>query len=561
LASNYWSSTTNANNTDNAWIMNFNNGNDNNNNKSNNNYVRAVRGGKCSLLSFAAVHRAYLDCRKRKRGTINALKFEVDALGNLFDLALDLQKNRYRPSRSVCFITRSPKLREIFAADFRDRIVHHLMVRELEKVWEPRFIHDSYASRKGKGIHGAVQRLQSFMRKAGKSGKQRAWFLQLDIRSFFMSIDKAVLFDMFKNDPKCPAEILNLLSIVIFHDPTSDYTFKGDPSMLKRVPAHKSLFGVGPAKGLPIGNLTSQFFSNVYLNELDQYVKHHLRCCHYLRYVDDFILVSAGQEELMCWQEKIAAFIADRLKLRLKEQNRPKPVSEGADFLGYIVRPGYILARRRVVNNLKYKLARFREEFVPSSKANQGAGRKAKEKRRPAQGEKRLIVDPDRALALQQVLASYLGHFRHGNCHRLVRHLVSRNPWLAQLYDLKEGTPAPKAVPARAFKTMRTQVGFFRQRYPDRVLLFKLGRFVEAYGADALFIHWLRGFTLMRRHRGMQISAGFPARMAPGIRNRLLASGKKTVMLAEGPLTGGVRQRYVRELMWPAMKPKTGEVR
>ena len=127
MSSNYWSSTTNANNTDNAWHVNFNNGNVNNNNKSNSYYVRAVRGGKCPLLSFESVYRAYLDCRKRKRGTINALRFEYNLLENLYNLTLDLQKGTYRPSRSVCFITTTPKLREIFAADFRDRVVHHLI--------------------------------------------------------------------------------------------------------------------------------------------------------------------------------------------------------------------------------------------------------------------------------------------------------------------------------------------------------------------------------------------------------------------------------------------------
>ena len=137
--------------------MNFNNGNDNNNNKNNDNYVRAVRGGKYPLFSFESIYKAYLDCRKRKRGTINALRFEYTLLDGLSDLALDIQKGTYRPSRSVCFITRSPKLREIFAADFRDRIVHHLVVRELEKQWEPRFIFDSYACRKNKGIHAAVR--------------------------------------------------------------------------------------------------------------------------------------------------------------------------------------------------------------------------------------------------------------------------------------------------------------------------------------------------------------------------------------------------------------------
>ena len=125
------------------------------------------------------------------------------------------------PSRSVCFITRTPKLREIFAADFRDRIVHHLVVRELEKQWEPRFIFDSYACRKNKGIHAAVNRLQQFMLKASCNRKKAAYFLQLDIRSFFMSIDKQILFTIFKNT-NLTEELIGLLHEIIFHDCTEN---------------------------------------------------------------------------------------------------------------------------------------------------------------------------------------------------------------------------------------------------------------------------------------------------------------------------------------------------
>lgn len=297
MSSNYWSSTTNANNTNNAWHVNFNNGNINNDNKSNNYYVRAVRAGKCELLSFASVYRAYFDCRKRKRGTVNAIRFEYDLLENLTQLALDLQQGAYRPSRSVCFVTTSPKLREIFAADFRDRIVHHLVVRELEGIWEPKFIHDSFASRKGKGTHAAVKRLQGFLWRATCSMKKPAWYLQLDIRSFFMCIDKDILFAMLEKalanmEEQKRCGLLYLLCRIIYHDCTADYRFKGSPAMLDKVPAHKSLFTCETGKGLPIGNLTSQFFANVYLNELDQFVKHTLKCRCYVRYVDDFVLVS-----------------------------------------------------------------------------------------------------------------------------------------------------------------------------------------------------------------------------------------------------------------------------
>ncbi len=294
MSSYYWSSTTNANNSGNAWNVNFNNGNVNNNNKSNSYYVRAVRAGKCSLLSWASVYRAFLDCRRHKQGTINALKFEMDLLDNLSSLALELQKGSYQPSRSVCFVATRPKNREIFAADFRDRVVHHLVVRQLEKIWEPRFIFDSYASRSGKGVHAAAKRLQQFMGKATCSRKKTAWFLQLDLRSFFMSIDKEILFHIFEqgleavDDPE-KNTLLYLLYRIIFHDCTRNYSFKGKRAMLDMIPDHKTLFKIPNGKGLPIGNLTSQFFANVYLDKLDQYVKHQLKCRYYIRYVDDCV--------------------------------------------------------------------------------------------------------------------------------------------------------------------------------------------------------------------------------------------------------------------------------
>ncbi len=134
-----WSSTTNVNNTDNAWNVNFNNGNVNNNNKTNNNYVRPVRGGQLSkedIFSFKNLYKQYINCRKRKRNTINALRFEINLEENIINLQKELLSDRYYPSRSVVFIIKKPKFREIIAADFRDRIVHHVIVDHLEKKWE-----------------------------------------------------------------------------------------------------------------------------------------------------------------------------------------------------------------------------------------------------------------------------------------------------------------------------------------------------------------------------------------------------------------------------------------
>ena len=142
------------------------------------------RGKIREPFSFANIYRQYLNCRKRKRNTINVLKFEIGAEENLLRLQERLQKKTYYPSRSVCFVVNKPKLREIFAADFKDRIVHHILVDYLERIWEKIFINDSYACRKDKGTHKGVKRLQSFIRKITKNGTHRAYYMQLDIHRF-----------------------------------------------------------------------------------------------------------------------------------------------------------------------------------------------------------------------------------------------------------------------------------------------------------------------------------------------------------------------------------------
>ena len=129
-----------------------------------------VRINMEDIFSFGNIYRCYLACRKNKRNTINALKFEINAEEDILKLERELKAKAYRPSRSILFAARRPKLREIFAADFRDRVVHHILVDYLERIWEKVFIYDSYACRKGKGTHEAVMRLQSFLRKVSKNG-------------------------------------------------------------------------------------------------------------------------------------------------------------------------------------------------------------------------------------------------------------------------------------------------------------------------------------------------------------------------------------------------------
>jgi RNA-directed DNA polymerase len=541
VSSNYWSSTTNANNSGNAWNVNFNNGNVNNNNKTNSYYVRAVRAGKCSLLSFASVYRFFFDCRRRKRGTINAIKFEIDLLENLFSLALDLQKGSYQPSRSVCFVTTRPKNREIFAADFRDRVVHHLVVDELEKIWEPRFIFDSFSSRSGKGIHMAAKRLQQFMLKATCNRKKTAWFLQLDIRSFFMGIDKDILFNIFEQDSAYASDsekntLLYLLHRIIFHDCTKNFYYKGNIAMLDMIPAHKSLFKIPGGQGLPIGNLTSQFFANVYLNKLDQYIKHQLKCRYYLRYVDDFILVSQNREQLADWYHRIETFLTTQLALSLKPGSRIKRVSDGADFLGYIIRPNYMLVRKRVVNNLKSRLAEFRSEMVKK----EGIANIEVEK---------YAMNPEKVYKLQQVLSSYLGHFKHANTWKLVHHIFARHTWLREYFFFIKGRFFYKFKHKGMFRTLRSQVNFFRYRLPFTILFFQVGKYVEIYGKDAQMLSKPFHIKIKQNYRGMDYGAGFPQWRLRNFMEKTLALGKHVAKINQSEIPGVyVRERYVYEL-------------
>jgi len=260
------------------------------------------------IFSFGNIYRCYLNCRKNKRNTINALKFEINADKNILRLEKELKHKTYRPSRSILFATRKPKLREIFAADFRDRVVHHILVDYLERIWEKVFIYDSYACRKEKGTHKAVMRLQSFLRKVSRNGKRKAYYLQLDVKDFFTAIDKNILFGLIKRKVS-DKDILWLTEKSIFWDCTQSFVLRDRKNIMKKIPLNKSIFGKENKRGLPIGNLTSQFFANVYLNELDQFAKHALKVKYYIRYVDDLVLLSETKEELMRWIGEIERFL------------------------------------------------------------------------------------------------------------------------------------------------------------------------------------------------------------------------------------------------------------
>lgn len=281
----------------------------------------------------------------------------------------------YKPSRYSCFVVLHPKPREIFSPSYSDRIVHHLLVDKMEPLTDKKLIFDSYANRKTKGTHTAVNRLRYFMQK-----KNTEYYLQADIASFFPSIDKNVLFQIFNKQLKTlvsdesvsvsEAQRLTMIATrVIFQDVTKPPPiFTGNQHLLKILPKHKSLFHQPKDKGLPIGSLTSQYFANLYLNELDQFVKHKLRAKYYLRYVDDFIILHDCPRQLNQWKEDINQFLKEKLRLSL----HPKKIQlqrtcHGIDFLGYVTYRDHTKVRSRTVRSFKRRLYFFNHLIDPIS--------------------------------------------------------------------------------------------------------------------------------------------------------------------------------------------------
>jgi len=419
------------------------------------------------LFSLENIYRAYRKCRRRKRTTCNALSFEQNLEENLLALHEDLNSGTYAPGRSLAFLVKKPKRREIFAADFRDRVAHHILVGRLERTWEPMFIHDSYACRNGKGTHKGVERLQAFTRKVTANATRQAWYLQLDIRGYFVTLDRNILYKRLATHEFDPA-VLWLIRMILFNEATMNCRFrKVRRADFDPLPPHKTLFKARPACGLPIGNLTSQFFANVYLDILDQFVKHRLKARYYLRYCDDMVLLSTDKGELEEWGQQIEGFVKTRLRLHLNERRRLRPVSDGIDFLGYIVRPDYLLVRRRVVGALRERLEQAEHALCGLGMAEHDNGRVAFPWAWGLLGK------------ICQWLNSYLGHFGKASSYRLIRRLRGRFVWLDEYFRWQEGKVIFRCPVPRHALRLSQQKMWFVNRLPGHIIMLQLGRFWE----------------------------------------------------------------------------------
>jgi len=280
------------------------------------------------LCSFEHLYNAFLRARKGKRKQEEIAAFERNLEPELFDIQGSLLDQSYQPGGYYSFYRTEAKRRLISAAPFRDRVVHHALVGVMEPIFEWRFIFDSYANRKGKGTHRALDRCTYYLRR-------NAYSLQCDMRQFFPSIDHAILKSMLASvihDEKLlwlAGQIIDT-GVGVLDEEYDMHWFPGD-----------DLLSASRPRGLPIGNLTSQFWANAYMNALDQFVKRQLKCRSYVRYVDDILLFAYDKVTLQDWKQAIIEFLGT-LRLTIHEESAPvRPAGEGLPFLGFIVYPDH----------------------------------------------------------------------------------------------------------------------------------------------------------------------------------------------------------------------------
>ena len=323
----------------------------------------------CEYITIEEIYEAYYDCRYRKRNKNSALKYELNYEVENHKLWKELNAQTYEIGYSLAFCVTRPKLREVFAADFRDRIVHHLIMLKFLPLIEREMIDDSYNCRKGKGSMYAVDRVKGFIEEVSEGYEEETWVLKCDIQGFFMSINKDILWRELEGLIRreyTGGDIewwLWLIKKVIMHRPERKCYKRGNLRLWEYLPRNKSLF-TSNGKGLPIGNLTSQIFGNFYLTVFDKWVLSWLNKNEkYGRFVDDFVIISQDKRKLLNMIPHIRAFLKERLDIRLHpDKIYLQEVKKGLPFVGSVVKPNRKYTGNRTVNAMFEKIRYWLED-------------------------------------------------------------------------------------------------------------------------------------------------------------------------------------------------------
>lgn len=290
-----------------------------------------------AICSIENLFRAFEKAKEGKSGKLYVIKYEQKLNENLIQLRNELLSKKYRPKPLKSFTISDPKTRKISKSEFPDRIIHHAICNVIEPIFEKRFIYHSYANRIGKGTFKAIEGFDQFKRKVSKNNTRVCFVLKADIRHYFETVDHSILMSLIKRHIK-DEDVLSLIEVIL-----SNY--------------YDNIAG----KGMPLGNLTSQFFANVYLHELDFFVKHTLKAKYYIRYVDDFVILHNSKEYLAECKIKIEAFLRSNLKLELHpDKTKVIRLERGANFLGFRIFYDYKLVRKKNMTKFERKFNEMR---------------------------------------------------------------------------------------------------------------------------------------------------------------------------------------------------------
>ena len=409
------------------------------------------------LVLYQKLLASYKNCLKNK-AHVKKTAFHLQHERIIHQLALDIENRTYQPTTSNIFVVTHPKPREVIAANMRDRVVHHFIHDYMAPYWERRFVPHSYACRKGKGPLQACHDLRTFIRRHAHQRGTPLHYLKVDIQNFFTTIDLRVLYRIIERQMEHPL-YLWLCQVVIFHRATKRGAFSltSPKSLWQMLPKYKSMFYAPDDVGLPIGNLTSQFFANVYMNQVDQYVTHQLagRYLYWQRYVDDILFLSDDPAELRALTPLIATFLQDELHIKLNpKKTLLQPLARGLDHLGYFFKPTHTTVRRRVMGNCQRKVA----DLIAQPAAT---------------------LQPEAACA---TVNAYLGHFNHAASRQLrtrVTEQIAAVPHLAA--RLEANAAHTKITPIKKSKKQRADAA----RLAENKLKDEFGAAFAAVDAEA----------------------------------------------------------------------------
>ena len=315
------------------------------------------------MIDFETILEAYLDCRKRKRSTIGATEFELNYVHNLVELMNEVNSRQYKIGKSICFVVRYPRYREVFAGEFRDRVIHHYIALRLEPLFERIFCGRTYNCRKGKGQLAGVIQLAEDIREESENYTKDAYVMKVDLKGFFMSIIKSKLAKMvddfivahYEGDDK--EDLRWLCNLVITHRPELNCERRSPLWMWNFIPKEKSLFTNGEDRGIAIGNLFAQLFANFLLNTIDWKID--AVCVRHNRYVDDISFVSKDKKKLLSIIPMLRTELG-KLGLRLNEKKfYLQHYSKGVQFTGAVIKSDRIYVANHTINSFAFAVERL----------------------------------------------------------------------------------------------------------------------------------------------------------------------------------------------------------